>query len=162
MTVTFKVNGQPRTVDVPPDMPLLWVLRDVLDLKGTKFGCGIAQCGACTVHLNGAPTRSCMQPIATVAGAEVTTIEGLSPDGTHPLQRTWEELDVPQCGYCQAGQLMSAAALLKRNPKPTDADIDTAMSGNICRCATYTRIRQAIHAAASGTTTQTDAGRSGE
>jgi isoquinoline 1-oxidoreductase alpha subunit len=162
MTVTFKVNGQSRTVDVPPDMPLLWVLRDVLDLKGTKFGCGIAQCGACTVHLNGAPTRSCMQPIATVAGAEVTTIEGLSPDGTHPLQRTWEELDVPQCGYCQAGQLMSAAALLKRNPKPTDADIDTAMSGNICRCATYTRIRQAIHAAASGTTTQTDAGRSGE
>jgi isoquinoline 1-oxidoreductase alpha subunit len=134
----------------------------VLDLTGTKFGCGIAQCGACTVHLNGAPTRSCMQPIATVAGAEVTTIEGLSPDGTHPLQRTWEELDVPQCGYCQAGQLMSAAALLKRNPKPTDADIDTAMSGNICRCATYTRIRQAIHAAASGTTTQTDAGRSGE
>jgi aerobic-type carbon monoxide dehydrogenase small subunit (CoxS/CutS family) len=162
MTVTFKVNGQPRTVDVPPDMPLLWVLRDVLDLKGTKFGCGIAQCGACTVHLNGAPTRSCMQPIATVAGAEVTTIEGLSADGTHPLQRTWEELDVPQCGYCQAGQLMSAAALLKRNPKPTDADIDTAMSGNICRCATYTRIRQAIHAAANGTATQTDAGRSGE
>jgi aerobic-type carbon monoxide dehydrogenase small subunit (CoxS/CutS family) len=162
MTVTFKVNGQSRTVDVPPDMPLLWVLRDVLDLKGTKFGCGIAQCGACTVHLNGAPTRSCMQPIATVAGAEVTTIEGLSADGTHPLQRTWEELDVPQCGYCQAGQLMSAAALLKRNPKPTDADIDTAMSGNICRCATYTRIRQAIHAAANGPATQTDAGRSGE
>ena len=151
MTVTFRVNGQSRTVDVPSDMPLLWVLRDVLDLKGTKFGCGIAQCGACTVHLNGTPTRSCQQPIASVAGKEVTTIEGLSPDGTHPLQRAWEELDVPQCGYCQAGQLMSAAALLKQKPKPTDADIDSAMSGNICRCATYTRIRQAIHAAAGGT-----------
>jgi isoquinoline 1-oxidoreductase alpha subunit len=154
MTVTFKVNGQSRTVDVPSDMPLLWVLRDVLDLKGTKFGCGMAQCGACTVHINGTPTRSCVRPIATVAGAEVTTIEGLSPDGSHPLQRAWKELDVPQCGYCQAGQLMSAAALLRRNPKPTDADIDAAMSGNICRCATYTRIRQAIHAAANGTTAQ--------
>ena len=162
MTVTFKVNGQSRTVDVPSDMPLLWVLRDVLDLKGTKFGCGIAQCGACTVHINGAPTRSCVRPIGTVAGAEVTTVEGLSADGSHPLQRAWEELDVPQCGYCQAGQLMSAAALLKRNPKPTDADIDTAMSGNICRCATYTRIRQAIHAAASATVSQVGANRSGE
>jgi isoquinoline 1-oxidoreductase subunit alpha len=151
MTVTFRVNGQSRTVDVPSDMPLLWVLRDVLDLKGTKFGCGIAQCGACTVHVNGTPTRSCQRPIATVAGAEVTTIEGLSSDGTHPLQRAWKDLDVPQCGYCQAGQIMSAAALLTRNPKPSDADIDSAMSGNICRCATYTRIRQAIHAAASGT-----------
>jgi isoquinoline 1-oxidoreductase alpha subunit len=161
MSVTFKVNGQSRTVDAPPDMPLLWVLRDVLDLKGTKFGCGVAQCGACTVHINGAATRSCVRPISTVAGAEVTTIEGLSPDASHPLQRAWEELDVPQCGYCQAGQLMSAAALLRRNPKPTDADIDAAMSGNICRCATYTRIRQAIHAAANGTATQTDASRSG-
>ena len=162
MTVTFKVNGQSKTVDVPSDMPLLWVLRDVLDLKGTKFGCGIAQCGACTVHINGTPTRSCLRPIGTVAGVEVTTVEGLSPDGSHPLQRAWKELDVPQCGYCQAGQLMSAAALLRRNPKPTDADIDTAMSGNICRCATYTRIRQAIHAAASATATQAGANRSGE
>jgi isoquinoline 1-oxidoreductase alpha subunit len=143
-------------------MPLLWVLRDVLDLKGTKFGCGIAQCGACTVHINGTPTRSCVRPIGTVAGAEVTTVEGLSPDGSHPLQRAWKELDVPQCGYCQAGQLMSAAALLRRNPKPTDADIDAAMSGNICRCATYTRIRRAIHAAANATATQAGASRSGE
>lgn len=161
MTVTFRVNGQSRTVDVPSDMPLLWVLRDVLDLKGTKFGCGMAQCGACTVHINGTPTRSCVRPIGSVAGAEVTTVEGLSPDGSHPLQRAWKELDVPQCGYCQAGQLMSAAALLRRNPKPTDADIDAAMSGNICRCATYTRIRQAIHAAANTTATRA-ANRSGE
>jgi isoquinoline 1-oxidoreductase alpha subunit len=148
MSISLKVNGKAVTVDVPPDMPLLWVLRDVLDLKGTKFGCGAAQCGACTVHLSGAPTRSCVLPIAAAAGAEVTTIEGLSPDGTHPLQRAWEELDVPQCGYCQAGQLMSAAALLARTPKPTDADIDAAMNGNLCRCATYLRIRQAIHLAA--------------
>ena len=162
MTLTFKVNGQSKTVDVPSDMPLLWVLRDVLDLKGTKFGCGIARCGACTVHIDGTPTRSCRRAIGTVAGAEVTTVEGLSPDGSHPLQRAWKELDVPQCGYCQTGQLMSAAALLRRNPKPTDADIDTAMSGNICRCATYTRIRQAIHAAASATATQAGANRSGE
>ncbi len=162
MTVTFKVNGQPRTVDVPSDMPLLWVLRDVLDLKGTKFGCGIAQCGACTVHVNGTPTLSCSRPIGTVAGAEVMTIEGLSPDGSHPLQRAWLELDVPQCGYCQAGQLMSAAALVERNPKPTDADIDTAMSGNICRCATYTRIRQAIHAAAGSAAAQAGAKSTGD
>jgi isoquinoline 1-oxidoreductase alpha subunit len=148
MAITFKVNGQSRTVDVPDDMPLLWVLRDVLDLKGSKFGCGIAQCGACTVHLNGATVRSCSRRISTVQGAEVTTIEGLSPTGTHPLQRAWEELDVPQCGYCQAGQLMSAAALLAKTPKPTDSDIDEAMNGNICRCATYLRIRQAIHRAA--------------
>ena len=153
MTVKFKVNGQSRTVDVPSDMPLLWVLRDELDLKGTKFGCGMTLCGACTVHVNGAPVRSCQRPIGSLAGADVTTVEGLSADGSHPLQRAWKELDVPQCGYCQAGQLMSAAALLKRKPKPTDADIDTAMSGNICRCATYTRIRQAIHAAASATAT---------
>jgi isoquinoline 1-oxidoreductase alpha subunit len=143
-------------------MPLLWVLRDVLDLKGTKFGCGIAQCGACTVQVNGTPTRSCRRAVSAVAGAEVTTIEGLSPDGSHPLQRAWRELDVPQCGYCQAGQIMAAAALLKRNPKPTDADIDTAMSGNICRCATYMRIRQAIHAAAGSATTQAGARTSGE
>jgi isoquinoline 1-oxidoreductase alpha subunit len=129
-------------------MPLLWVLRDVLDLKGTKFGCGVAQCGACTVHIAGRPARSCSTPVSAVQGAEVTTIEGLSPDGSHPLQRAWEELDVPQCGYCQAGQLMSAAALLAQNPKPTDADIDAAMDGNLCRCATYLRIRQAIHRAA--------------
>jgi len=148
MSVTFKVNGKSATVDVPPDMPLLWVLRDVLDLKGTKYGCGIAQCGACTVHLKGVATRSCMLPISAVQGAEVTTIEGLSPGGSHPLQRAWEELDVPQCGYCQAGQLMSAAALLAKTPKPTDANIDAAMNGNLCRCATYLRIRQAIHRAA--------------
>ncbi len=152
--ITFKVNGQPRTVDVPADMPLLWVLRDVLDMKGTKFGCGAAQCGACTVHRNGTPIRSCVTPVSAVQGAEVTTIEGLSPDGSHPLQRAWQDLDVPQCGYCQAGQLMSAAALLKRNPKPTDADIDAAMNGNLCRCATYLRIRQAIHQAADSTATQ--------
>lgn len=148
MTVTFEVNGNPVTVDVPPDMPLLWVLRDVLDLKGTKFGCGIAQCGACTVHVDGTPTRSCVLPASAVDGAEITTIEGLSPNGTHPLQRAWEQLDVPQCGYCQAGQLMAAAGLLARTPRPTDADIDAAMNGNLCRCATYLRIRAAIHAAA--------------
>jgi len=148
MKTRFKVNGKPATVDVPSDTPLLWVLRDVLDLKGTKFGCGMAQCGACTVHVGGEPTRSCVTPVSRVQGAEVTTIEGLSPDGSHPLQRAWQELDVPQCGYCQAGQLMSAAALLARHPKPTDADIDAAMNGNLCRCATYLRIRQAIHRAA--------------
>jgi isoquinoline 1-oxidoreductase alpha subunit len=129
-------------------MPLLWVLRDVLDLKGTKFGCGIQQCGACTVHLGGSPVRSCGIPIASAAGKSITTIEGLSADGSHPLQRAWVELDVPQCGYCQAGQIMSAAALLRTTPQPTDTDIDRAMGGNICRCATYTRIRAAIHQAA--------------
>ena len=148
MRVSFKVNGRPTTVDVAPDMPLLWVLRDELGLKGTKFGCGAAQCGACTVHLGGGATRSCVLPVSAVQGADVTTVEGLSPDATHPLQRAWEELDVPQCGYCQAGQLMSAAALLAKRPKPTDADIDAAMNGNLCRCATYLRIRQAIHRAA--------------
>jgi isoquinoline 1-oxidoreductase alpha subunit len=151
MKVSLKVNGRPTTVDAPPDMPLLWVLRDVLDLKGTKFGCGAGQCGACTVHLKGAAVRSCQLPISSAQGAEVTTIEGLSPDGTHPLQRAWEEVDVPQCGYCQAGQIMSAAALLAKNPKPTDADIANAMNGNLCRCATYLRIREAIHRAAAGT-----------
>ena len=162
MPVTFKVNGKSRTVDVPADMPLLWVLRDVLDLKGTKFGCGVAQCGACTVHVNGTAVRSCQRRASTVSGAEVTTIEGLSPDGTHALQRAWEELDVPQCGYCQAGQLMSAAALLASKPKPTDADIDQAMNGNICRCATYLRIRQAIHRAAELQPSAVGASRSGE
>jgi isoquinoline 1-oxidoreductase alpha subunit len=148
MAISFKVNGKPVSVDVPDDMPLLWVLRDVLDLKGTKYGCGIAQCGACTVHVNGAAIRSCQRRAATVSGADVTTIEGLSPDGSHPVQRAWVELDVPQCGYCQAGQLMAAAALLASKPNPTDGEIDTAMNGNVCRCATYLRIRQAIHRAA--------------
>src|SRR4249919_3376293 len=151
MAFTLTVNGRSTTVDVAADMPLLWVLRDTLDMKGTKFGCGQTFCGACTVHVKGKPTRSCATPISAVAGSEVTTIEGLSPDGTHPVQRAWEELDVPQCGYCQAGQIMSAAALLRRTPRPTDADIDTAMSGNLCRCATYTRIREAIHRAAGST-----------
>jgi isoquinoline 1-oxidoreductase alpha subunit len=148
MTVTFKVNGKSNTVDVADDTPLLWVLRDHLELKGTKFGCGVGQCGACTVHINGVATRSCQRRASTLAGVEVTTIEGLSPDGTHALQRAWEEIDVPQCGYCQAGQLMSAAALLSKTAKPTDADIDNAMNGNICRCTTYLRIRAAIHRAA--------------
>ena len=149
-------------MDVAADMPLLWVLRDELDLKGTKFGCGQTLCGACTVHMRGTPIRSCVTPIAAVQGSEITTIEGLSPDGTHPVQRAWEELDVPQCGYCQAGQLMSAAALLAKTPKPTDAQIDAAMRGNICRCATYLRIRQAIHLAADmPKAMQTSQGRSG-
>ena len=149
MTVTFKLNGNATTVDVAPDMPLLWVLRDVLDLKGTKYGCGVGQCGACTVHIRGVATRSCQLAVSDAQGAEITTIEGLSPNGTHPVQRAWEELDVPQCGYCQAGQIMTASALLAKNSKPTDAEIDTAMDRNICRCATYLRIRQAIHRAAS-------------
>ena len=153
MTFTFKVNGKSTTVDVAPDMPLLWVLRDVLDLKGAKYGCGIGQCGACTVHVNGTPTRSCQRPVSRVAGTEVTTIEGLSADGSHPVQRAWEAIDVPQCGYCQAGQIMAAAALLKRTPNPTDAQIDTAMNGNLCRCGTYLRIREAIHKAAASTAT---------
>jgi isoquinoline 1-oxidoreductase alpha subunit len=147
---TLQVNGQTHTVEAAPDTPLLWVLRDSLDLVGTKFGCGIGQCGACTVHLNGSPTRSCLLPISTLAtsGMQITTIEGLSSNGTHPLQKAWCELDVAQCGYCQAGQIMSAAALLKSNPNPTDSDIDSAMAGNLCRCATYTRIRRGIHHAA--------------
>jgi isoquinoline 1-oxidoreductase alpha subunit len=149
MKVSLKVNGKPTSIDAPADMPLLWVLRDVLDLKGTKYGCGVGQCGACTVHYKGAAVRSCQLPVSSLQGAEITTIEGLSSDGSHPVQRAWDEIDVPQCGYCQAGQIMSAAALLAQKPKPTDADIDKAMEGNICRCATYPRIRQAILAAAS-------------
>jgi isoquinoline 1-oxidoreductase alpha subunit len=158
MKVSFKVNGQPRTVDVPADQPLLWTLRDNLELKGTKFGCGAAQCGACTVHVNGVATRSCVTPATAVAGQNITTIEGLSPDGTHALQQAWEELDVPQCGYCQAGQIMSAASLLAKKPNPTDADIDAAMNGNLCRCATYLRIRAAIHRAAELRTQAVQAG----
>jgi isoquinoline 1-oxidoreductase alpha subunit len=148
MKVTFTVNGTARTVDVPADMPLLWVLRDVLDLKGTKYGCGESLCGACTVHVNGEAQRSCQIPASAVGGRRVTTIEGLSAEATHPLQKAWEELDVPQCGYCQAGQIMQAADLLAKNPNPTDEDIDAAMYGNLCRCATYHRIREGIHRAA--------------
>ena len=148
MAINLRVNGKSVSVKSPPDTPLLWVLRDELDLVGTKFGCGAAQCGACTVHLNGNAIRSCVTPISTVAGARVTTIEGLSTDGSHPVQRAWEETDVAQCGYCQAGQIMSAVALLAKTPNPTDAQIDAAMTGNLCRCATYLRIRQAIHRAA--------------
>ena len=148
--VTLTVNGQRREVDAPADMPLLWALRDVLGLTGTKFGCGIGACGSCTVHVDGVPLRSCSLPIGSVGGRAVTTIEGLTPDGGHRLQRAWVEEDVPQCGYCQAGQIMSAAALLARTPDPTDADIDQAMNGNLCRCGTYPRIRRAIHRAARG------------
>jgi aerobic-type carbon monoxide dehydrogenase small subunit (CoxS/CutS family) len=148
MPYTLTVNGRAANVDVPAEMPLLWVLRDVLDLKGTKFGCGIAQCGACTVHIDGAPTRACVTPVSSVGARKITTIEGLSADGTHPVQQAWLANDVPQCGYCQAGQMMSAAALLAKTPNPTDADIDAAMTGNICRCGTYLRIRKAIHDAA--------------
>ena len=148
MRFDMNVNGRRQSVDVAPETPLLWVLRDDLQLTGTKFGCGVAQCGACTVHVNGRPTRACTTPISSVGSAAITTIEGLSPDGTHPLQRAWIAEDVPQCGYCQSGQIMSAAALLANTPSPTDAQIDTAMRGNICRCGTYVRIRAAIHRAA--------------
>ena len=161
--VTFTLNGAPVTVDAPPEMPLLWVLRDMLDLKGTKFGCGISECGACTVHVNGRTTRSCQVRVETLEGDDVVTIEGLSPDGTHPLQQAWKELDVPQCGYCQAGQLMAAAALLERNPSPTDDDIDRAMERNLCRCGTYVRIREGIHRAAASIADDADrADRAGE
>jgi isoquinoline 1-oxidoreductase alpha subunit len=146
--ISFQVNGKPHSVEVSPETPLLWVLRDNLNLTGTKFGCGIAECGACTVHLDGKPTRSCVTPVSNAAGKNVTTIEGLSPGRTHPLQIAWIAEQVPQCGYCQSGQIMAAAALLARKPNPTDADIDTAMNGNICRCGTYQRIRRAIHRAA--------------
>jgi len=142
------LNGKAQSVDTAPAMPLLWVLRDTLGMTGTKFGCGMALCGACTVHLNGQPVRACITPISTVAGKTVTTIEGLSPDSSHPVQLAWVEADVPQCGYCQSGQIMTAAALLAKKAQPTDADIDEAMRGNICRCGTYDGIRQAIHRAA--------------
>jgi len=147
-SISFQVNGKPRTVDVSPDTPLLWVLRDTLQLTGTKYGCGISQCGACTVHVDGDPTRSCVTPVSSIAGKNITTIEGLSPDRGHPIQLAWIAEQVPQCGYCQSGQIMTAAALLARTPKPTDAEIDQAMSGNICRCGTYQRMRKAIHRAA--------------
>jgi isoquinoline 1-oxidoreductase subunit alpha len=155
MAITFTLNGKSQTVDVSPDMPLLWVLRDTLNMTGTKFGCGMALCGACTVHINGEAARSCITPISTVAGKNVMTIEGLSPDGSHAVQQAWMEEDVPQCGYCQSGQIMSAVVLLSKKANPTDADIDDAMSGNICRCGTYQRIRKAIHRAASLQTEKT-------
>ena len=145
---TLNINGEARSVDVAPDTPLLWVLRDTLGLVGTKFGCGAGHCGACTVHLNGLPTRACMTPVSTVGRKQVTSIEGLDPQGQHPLQQAWLELDVPQCGYCQAGQIMTAAALLKENPRPSDEDINNSLAGNLCRCGTYLRIRAAIHRAA--------------
>ena len=144
----LEVNGTQHDVEAPPEMPLLWVLRDLLGYTGGKFGCGMAQCGACTVHLDGEAVRSCMTPFSAAAGHRVTTIEGLSKDGSHPVQRAWAELDVVQCGYCQSGQIMSAAALLEKKANPTDADIDDAMAGNICRCGTYQRIREGIHRAA--------------
>jgi isoquinoline 1-oxidoreductase alpha subunit len=146
-TIKFTLNGRPQTVDVPAGMPLLWVLRDALGMTGTKFGCGMALCGACTVHQNGQAIRSCITPVSSVAGKSITTIEGLSPDSSHAVQKAWTELDVPQCGYCQSGQIMQAAALLAKNSKPSDADIDEVMRGNICRCGTYQSIRKAIHRA---------------
>jgi len=145
---TLHVNGQLREVDAAPDTPLLWILRDALGLVGTKFGCGIGQCGSCTVHLDSEPARACRTPVSSVGKQKVVTIEGLDPQGAHPLQQAWQELDVPQCGYCQGGQIMTAAALLREKPRPTDAEIDAAMAGNLCRCATYTRIRAGIHRAA--------------
>ena len=149
--IKLTVNGKAIEVDVDPETPLLWVLRDTIGLTGTKYGCGMALCGACTVHLAGEPIRSCVTPVSAVGEQPVTTIEGLSADRSHPVQKAWIELDVPQCGYCQSGQIMSAVALLARTPKPTDADIDSAMSGNLCRCGTYQRIRAAIHKAADST-----------
>ena len=146
--INLDLNGRQVAVDVDTDMPLLWVLRDVLALTGTKYGCGMALCGACTVHLEGAPVRSCVTPVSAASGKRITTIEGLSPDSSHPVQRAWIELDVAQCGYCQSGQIMSAAALLAQNAQPSDAEVDAAMGGNICRCGTYQRIRAAIHRAA--------------
>ncbi len=147
MAFTLTINGAAHEVDVEPETPLLWVLRDTIGLTGTKFACGIAQCGACTVHLDGQPIRSCSTPASSAVGRQITTIEGLSPDGNHPVQRAWVEHTVPQCGYCQSGQIMTAAALLARNPDPSDAEIDAAMAGNLCRCGTYARIRRAIHRA---------------
>jgi len=147
-TFMLKVNGLQKEVDVSPDTPLLWVLRDHLDLVGTKFGCGVGQCGACTIHIDGVAMRSCSLPIESIAGKSITTIEGLSKDGQHPLQMAWREHDVPQCGYCQAGQIMNAASLLNQNASPSDSDIEAAMHGNICRCGTYNRIKAAIKTAA--------------
>ncbi|HLF65935.1 MAG TPA: (2Fe-2S)-binding protein [Saprospiraceae bacterium] len=147
-SINLHVNKKKHTVDVDPDTPLMWVLRDTLGLVGTKYGCGVALCGSCTVHLDGNPVRSCIVPVSAAEGKKVTTIEGLSENGDHPVQQAWMEVDVPQCGYCQAGQIMSAVALLEKNPKPSDDDIDTAMAGNICRCCTYNRIRKAVHLAA--------------
>lgn len=147
-SITVRINGIEHQLEVDPEMPLLWVLRDVLNLTGTKYGCGEALCGACTVHVDERVVRSCVTPIRRVEGASVSTIEGLSPDGSHPLQRAWAEIAVPQCGYCQAGQIMTAAALLKKHPRPTDEQIDRSLAGNLCRCGTYPRIREAIKAAA--------------
>ncbi len=157
MAYKLNVNGQTTMVDAPADMPLLWALRDIMNLRGTKYGCGIGQCRACTVQLNGKAVPSCQTPVSAVKDQAVTTIEGLSADGSHPVQRAWTEIDVPQCGYCQAGQMMAAAALLAKKPKPTDADIDSAMNGNLCRCGTYTRIRKAVHKAAELATTSASA-----
>lgn len=146
-TINLKVNGKKQTVDVDPNTPVLWVLRDHLNLTGTKYGCGIAQCGACTIHLGGIAVRSCQLPVSSVENQEITTIEGLSEDGDHPVQQAWLEHDVPQCGYCQAGQIMTAVALLKNNPTPSDSEIETGMNGNICRCGTYLRIKEAVKTA---------------
>ena len=146
--VDLSINGQSRRLDADPDMPLLWALRDLLELTGTKYGCGIAQCGACTVHVDGEPVRACVTPLSAVAGKKVTTIEGLDPEGRHPVQQAWIEAQVPQCGYCQSGQIMAAAALLAKTPNPSDSDIDAAMEGHLCRCGTYQRIRTAIKRAA--------------
>src|SRR5882762_9650529 len=143
--ITLRINGEDRSVDAPDDMPLLWVLRDLMGLTGTKYGCGMAQCGACTVHLDGKPVRACVTPVGPVGDRKVTTIEGISTDGSHPVQRAWTEADVVQCGYCQSGQIMTAVALLEKKPDPTDNEIDAAMSGNVCRCGTYVRVREAIH-----------------
>lgn len=148
MAYKLTVNGRPAIADVPADTPLLWVLRDILNLRGTKYGCGIGQCRACTVHLGGHAVQSCLTPVSAATKAPITTIEGLSADGSHPVQQAWMEIDVPQCGYCQAGQIMSASALLAKTPRPTDRDIDSAMNGNLCRCGTYLQIRKAIHRAA--------------
>jgi isoquinoline 1-oxidoreductase alpha subunit len=167
MPFNLTVNGRSATVDVPPDMPLLWVLRDVLHLYGTKYGCGVGACGACTVHLGGKPVRACQTPVARAAGASITTIEGLSADGSHPVQQAWQEIDVPQCGYCQAGQIMSAAALLASTPRPSAEQIDAAMNSNICRCGTYLRIREGVQraaaiAAGARTTTVAQPGQGGQ